>query len=94
MFIDNSILFITFLIHLQYSTYIMEKNGLVSGKAYPYVKKEQTCSANGVRFGRNSILLQARNINPKLFKALLAKGPVATRILITDKFKNYKGGDI
>lgn len=72
----------------------MKKNGLVSEKAYPYVKKQQRCTADGTRYGKDAIILRTAYCRPALFKALLARGPIATRVLYTDNFMHYKGGNM
>uniref|UniRef100_A0AAF5Q7U9 Peptidase C1A papain C-terminal domain-containing protein n=1 Tax=Wuchereria bancrofti TaxID=6293 RepID=A0AAF5Q7U9_WUCBA len=46
----------------------------------------------GTRFGRPVATFSTSFTTPLLFKALLAKGPVASRILLTSKFMNYKSG--
>ncbi|CAG9538825.1 unnamed protein product, partial [Cercopithifilaria johnstoni] len=76
----------------KYSDYIMKNKGLVTEKNYPYVKKRQACTAAGKRFGRVNFVLTPRHTTSMIFKALLAKGPIATRILVTENFVNYKEG--
>ncbi|VIO97005.1 cathepsin L-like cysteine proteinase, identical [Brugia malayi] len=76
----------------KYSIYLMEKRGLVCENNYPYVRAEKTCLVKGQRHGKVSNMLHARQGHQTLFKALLSKGPVATRVLVTPNFINYKEG--
>ncbi|VDO45055.1 unnamed protein product [Brugia timori] len=77
---------------LQFSAYVMKKNGLVSEKSYPYGKKHGSCEMKSARFGKPVATFTVSRATPLLFKALLAKGPVVTRILLSTKFMNYKEG--
>nr|BAD11761.1 cahepsin L-like non-peptiedase homolog [Brugia malayi] len=75
-----------------FSAYVMKKNGLVSEKSYPYGKKHGSCEMKSARFGKPVATFTVSRVTPLLFKALLAKGPVVTRILLSTKFRNYKEG--
>ncbi|KAL3999027.1 Papain cysteine protease family protein [Acanthocheilonema viteae] len=76
----------------QYANYIMRNRGMVSERKYPMFNRQQSCGARGRRYGRVKTFLTTVHGEKLLFKGLLAKRPIATRILLTQKFHNYKGG--
>uniref|UniRef100_A0A0R3RJ49 Pept_C1 domain-containing protein n=1 Tax=Elaeophora elaphi TaxID=1147741 RepID=A0A0R3RJ49_9BILA len=77
----------------QYTDYIMSKKGLVTDNSYPYTRWNQACSPSGKRFGNPTAMLRVPYCKERLLKALVAKGPVAARVLATSDFRNYREGE-
>ncbi|VDK84302.1 unnamed protein product [Litomosoides sigmodontis] len=76
----------------QYADYITKQKGIVRPTSYSTTNRRQSCPPRGRRYGNANAILSIQDSKLLLFKALLSKGPVATRILLTPKFMNYKKG--
>lgn len=70
----------------------MKNNGLVTAKSYPFMMNRQACKARGERYGKFAVPLRIVFGHRMLLQAMLAMGPIAARIHLTNEFKNYKGG--